>query len=178
MLVSNRFAVVTHGFANAWGHYVCCIGPLSKQFNVIAIDWIGSGRSVNVCFGCMQIYSLGSGSQWLVLSLRLGSHFVIETNCPALVQTADTKHIVNRSSRPPYKCKNCKEAENHHVRISIQVSASPCRQPTIHPSVQVCHDTRAGGDFGGLAQGQGTGQDGPTRPLLWGVTRNACSSCM
>ena len=45
-LAPNPFAVATHGFGNAWGHYVCCVGPLSKQFNVIAIDWVGNGRSM------------------------------------------------------------------------------------------------------------------------------------
>ena len=33
------------------------------------------------------------------------------------------------------------------------------------------HIHPAGGDFGGLAQGEGPGPDGPTRPLLWGVTQ-------
>ena len=40
----NPVVVIAHGFANAWGNWVCCLGPLSKQFNVIAIDWVGNGR--------------------------------------------------------------------------------------------------------------------------------------
>jgi len=55
--------VICHGLANAWGCFVRCLGPLSKRFNVMAIDWVGNGRS----------------------------------------------------SRPPYQCKNYKEAETHHV---------------------------------------------------------------
>ena len=42
----NRFAVIAHGFANAWGSFMCCLAPLSEQFNVIAIDWVGNGRSI------------------------------------------------------------------------------------------------------------------------------------
>ena len=64
--------------------------------------------------------------------MRLGSNFVIETDCPGLVGTADNNHNVDRSSRPPYKCKNCTEAERHHVRTFVQVSVSPRRRPSIY----------------------------------------------
>ena len=52
----STFAVMNHGFGSAWGFFVCCLKPLAKQFNVIAIDWVGSGRLMfGLAFAC-RIY--------------------------------------------------------------------------------------------------------------------------
>ena len=81
---------------------------------------LGWQRQVNGWFGCRVAACIramsGCGSGWV--------HTLLSRQAVLPWHTADTKHTVNRSSRPPYKCKNCKEAETHHVRISFQVAAS------------------------------------------------------